>query len=78
MEEISISKFKAQCLRLLDEVNRRREPLLVKRNGQPIAIVHPVPKAQTRVSFGVAKGSGKIAGDIIPPASDLDEWEILK
>ncbi|MDJ0649227.1 MAG: type II toxin-antitoxin system Phd/YefM family antitoxin [Xenococcaceae cyanobacterium MO_188.B19] len=77
MKEIQISKFKAQCLRLLDEVNRTGEGLTITRNGQPLVVVNPIRDTQTRAEFGVAKKTGKIIGDVITPVVELSEWEIL-
>ena len=77
MKTIQISKFKAQCLRLLDEVNRTGEGLTITRNGQPLAVIHPITETKTRAEFGVAKATGKILGDLITPAVEPSEWEIL-
>ena len=77
MKEIQISKFKAQCLRLLDEVNRTGEELTITRNGQPLVVVNPIRDTPTRAKFGVAKKTGKIIGDVITPAVELSEWEML-
>lgn len=77
MKEIQISKFKAQCLRLLDEVNRTGEELTITRNGQPLVVVNPVTNTQTRAKFGIAKKTGKIIGEVITPAVATSEWESL-
>ena len=77
MKEIQISTFKAQCLRLLDEVNRTGEGLTITRNGKPLAVVNPITVNKTRAEFGVAKDTGKITGDLITPAVEASEWEVL-
>ncbi|MEL6579457.1 MAG: type II toxin-antitoxin system Phd/YefM family antitoxin [Cyanobacteria bacterium J06621_12] len=77
MKEIQISTFKAQCLRLLDEVNRTGEGLTITRNGKPLAMVNPVTANRIRAEFGVAKGTGKIIGDLIAPSVEMSEWEVL-
>lgn len=77
MKEIQISTFKAQCLRLLDEVNRTGEGLTITRNGKPLAMVNPITVNKTRAEFGVAKGTGKITGDLITPVVEVSEWEVL-
>lgn len=77
MKEIQISKFKAHCLRLLDEVNRTGEGLKITRNGQPLVVVNPIPENETRAKFGIAKNTGKIVADIIDPVVEVSEWEIL-
>lgn len=38
------SKFKQQCLRLLDQVAASRVRLLITKRGKPIALVVPVPE----------------------------------
>jgi prevent-host-death family protein len=77
MKEIQISKFKAQCLRLLDEVNRTGESMLITRNGQPLAVINPATLTKTRAEFGIAKGTGKVKGDLITPIVEASEWEVL-
>jgi prevent-host-death family protein len=79
MEEIAISKFKATCLEVLERVRRTRRPVLVTRFGKPVAEVSP-PSASQRTGawLGSLAGTGHIAGDIVSPASDVEDWEILK
>lgn len=78
MEAVSISKFKATCLELLEQVRRTGEPLVVTRRGEPIAEVIPFGKAGNRVSWlGEMRGSGKIVGDVVSPAGEESEWEAL-
>ena len=77
-EVVSISKFKATCLALLDKVRRTGKPLLVTRRGEPIALITPPPEPEKPSSWlGSFKASGKIIGDIISPALDESEWEVL-
>jgi prevent-host-death family protein len=77
VKKVQISTFKAQCLRLLDEVNRTGETLTVTRNGKPLVVVTPINDTKTRAEFGVAKETGKILDDLITPATDPSEWEVL-
>jgi prevent-host-death family protein len=39
---VSAASFKAQCLRLLDEVARQRRPIVVTNRGKPVAKLVPV------------------------------------
>jgi len=79
MEEIAISKFKATCLRLLDSVKKTGRPLLVTRKGEPIALVTPPPPPpKSKTWLGSMKDTIKITGDIISPALDEEEWEVLQ
>lgn len=78
-EVVPISKFKATCLALLDKVKRTGKPILITRKGEPIALVTPPPEPEKPTAWlGTFQSSGKIAGDIVSPASDETEWEVLK
>ena len=46
MEEIAISKFKATCLGVLEEVRKTRKPIVVTRHGKPVAQVCPPPESE--------------------------------
>lgn len=79
LETISISKFKATCLRLLDTVKKTGKSILVTRKGEPIALVTPPPPpAKPEKWLGCMKDRIKITGDIISPVLDEKEWEVLK
>jgi len=78
MIEVSISEFKAKCLALLEQVRKTRQPIRITRHGKPVAeVVPPAPVVDRNAMFGSMKNS-KIIGDIISPANDADEWEVLK
>jgi prevent-host-death family protein len=78
MREIAISEFKAKCLALLDEVEKTKQPLRITRHGKPIAEINPTCPVENASWIGSMKGKGKILGDIISPASDLEDWEVLR
>jgi prevent-host-death family protein len=79
MREVSISEFKAKCHRILFEVEKTKKPVRITRFGKPIVeIVPPRPQPRTADWFGSMKGTVKILGDIISPACDPDEWEVLR
>jgi prevent-host-death family protein len=42
MRTIAAGRFKAQCLRLLDEVAETGETIVVTKRGKPVAKVEPV------------------------------------
>lgn len=79
IERVPISKFKATCLALLDRVKRTGEPILITRRGEPIAQVLPPPPQERPASWlGRLKGTGRIVGDIVGPATSEEEWEALR
>ena len=78
MEEIQISKFKATCLSVLDRVGKTHKPVLVTRFGKPVAqIVPPPPPERPGGWLGCMEGRGRIVGDIVAPAAEASEWEVL-
>jgi prevent-host-death family protein len=74
-KQVKASEFKAKCLALIDEVAATGEPIVVTKNGKPMAELVPHRSAQ-KSPFGIWKGKVKIKGDIISP---LDvEWDAMK
>ena len=79
MEEIAISKFKATCLAVLERVRKTRKPIRITRFGQPVAeIVPPTAKPKKKDWMGSMAGTMQIKGDIVAPASDEEDWEVLQ
>jgi prevent-host-death family protein len=66
---IAAAEFKANCLRLLDEVARQRRPITITKRGKPVAKLVPVETGAVSL-FGRMAGSTKICGDIISPIED--------
>jgi prevent-host-death family protein len=79
MEEVSISEFKAKCLAILEQVRKTKKPIRITRFGKPVAeVVPPSPDKDRGNWLGCMKGRGEILGDIISPATDPEEWEVLR
>ena len=77
MEKVTISEFKATCLRLLLNMKKTGHPLLVTRKGEPVAPVSP-PPPKPKAWLGCLKDTVRITGDVISPASDERDWEVLQ
>ncbi len=79
MQEVAISEFKAKCLALLEQVRATKKPIRITRFGKPVAEVIPPTAIEDRTSWiGSMKDTMKITGDIISPATDEEEWEVLR
>ena len=79
MEEIAISKFRATCLVVLENVRKTGRAVLVTRFGEPVAeIVPPSASKRSKRRLGSRAGTGQIIGDIVSPASAEDDWEDLR
>ncbi len=78
MQTIAISKFKARCLAILEEVRRTGEPVRVTRFGRPVAeIVPPVPSEDEGEWMGRWRAEMRIVGDVVSPVIPPETWEAL-
>jgi antitoxin (DNA-binding transcriptional repressor) of toxin-antitoxin stability system len=79
MERMSVSRFKATCLAVLEKVRSTGEPVMITRFGRVIAEVGPPRGAQGAESWlGSMRDSGRIVGDVVGPAAEAEEWEVLQ
>lgn len=77
MKTMPAGQFKARCLRVMDEVNSTREPVLITKKGRPVAKLVPAEGPAKEV-FGCLRGLIKIVGDIESPVVPLEDWEALR
>jgi prevent-host-death family protein len=66
---VSAAQFKANCLRLMDEVAQQRRPITITKRGKPVAKLVPVEEEPIDL-FGYMAGTATICGDIISPIED--------
>lgn len=78
MRTIAAGEFKQRCLRLLDEVGASGESIVITKRGKPVAELTPVSSDRQGDWIGSMRGRGEIIGDIVAPAADPDEWEVLR
>ena len=67
---VAATEFKANCLRLMDEVARQRRPIIITKRGKPVAKLVPIEEQRPIDLFGYMAGTAKICGDIISPIED--------
>ena len=78
MHKIAISKFKAQCLSILEQVRRTGQAIQVTRFGKAVAEVHPPAPAKREAGWiGSMRGTARLVGDIVTPVVSDSEWEAL-
>jgi prevent-host-death family protein len=78
VKKVAISEFKAKCLAIVDQVQKTKRPILITRRGKPVAEVIPAAPSRPKDLFGFMKGSVEILGDIVSPANDPEDWEVLR
>lgn len=75
METITISRFKATCLGVLERVRASGQPILVTRRGVPVAQVIPPPEVEPKPS-GFGSMPFVEVEDIVAPIDVA--WEALR
>jgi len=65
--------FKVHCLAVMDEVQAKKETVLITKHGKPVAKLVPVSGEMDDI-YGFMAGKGMIIGDVISPALSLEEW----
>lgn len=73
MKTMPAGAFKVHCLAVMDEVQAKREPVLITKRGKPVAKLVPVDQGKDDI-FGFFAGKGKILGDVVSPAITPEEW----
>lgn len=69
-KKIAVGRFKAECLRLMEEVRRTRRHLIVTKHDVPMVEIVPVEqKKQTLAEW--LKGTVHIKGDIMSPIDEV-------
>jgi len=78
-QTISISQFKATCLKIIDQVKKTGTSIIVTKRGEPYALVTRPPVPEKNQSWiGRYRDQITITGDILEPVVDENEWDALK
>lgn len=76
MRTMPAGQFKAKCLAVMDEVQAKRIPVLVTKNGKPVAKLVPLelPEGEDPLD-AFYYGKIEIVGDILAPLYSDEELE---
>jgi prevent-host-death family protein len=77
VKKVAAGSFKTNCLAIMDEVQAKRETVLITKHGKPVAKLVPVNTDSDDI-FNFLAGKGKITGDVVSPALSRKEWGKLK
>ena len=69
---IAAGEFRTVCLKLMDEVKRTGEEIVITKHGQPVAKLVPVTDSR-RQTFGLLSDQTVIYGDLVEAIGE--EWE---
>jgi len=76
MKKMAAGVFKSKCLKVMDEVQAKRETVVITKRGKPVAKLVPVDTEANEI-FGFLAGKVEIVGDVVSPILSLKEWGSL-
>ena len=72
--EIPAGTFKAQCLRIMEEVRLTRTEVTITKRGVPVARLVPI-ESEAPELFDCMSGQAAIDGDLVAPTTEPEAWE---
>ncbi len=69
-KQIPAGEFKSKCLKLMDEVQSSKTPLVVTKHGKPVVTILPFEERRP-FPFGFMRGQITIKGDIVGPTGEV-------
>lgn len=70
---IQAGKFKAECLKIMDDVQTKKYSIIITKRNKPIAKLVPLEEEKSPYLFGKMKDTAHIKGDLIQPIGE--EWD---
>lgn len=77
MKKMAAGSFKTNCLAVMDEVQAKRETIVITKHGKPVAKLVPVNKTTGEI-YNFLEGKGAVTGDVVAPALSSEDWGELK
>ena len=71
---IAAGKFKAQCLKIMDDVHKHHREVVITKYGKPVAKLVGISAHAKQPLFGLIKDSVTVKGDIISPLEE--SWDV--
>ena len=75
MKNIKASEFKAKCLKIMDDVAKTGEEIVITKNGKAISKLVPYREPKQSL-FGIHAGKLTVDGDILAPVDE--KWDADK
>ena len=70
---IQAGRFKAECLKIMDDVQAKKNTVIITKRNKPIATLVPIEEENNSLLFGKMKGTAHIRGDLIQPIGE--KWD---
>lgn len=77
MKTIAVSQFKAHALKILDQVSKTQESVVITKRGKPLAEVVPIRSADKNAEPGKLSDTLVFEKDIVSPLGE-EMWDACK
>jgi prevent-host-death family protein len=77
MKKMAAGSFKIHCLAVMDEVQAKRETVVITKRGKPVAKLVPADNDSDDI-YNFLAGKGAIIGDVVSPVIGREEWGELE
>lgn len=75
MATVPATRFKAQCLELMDRVAEQRTTYVITKRGKPVAKLVPADPPVKKSIFGCMADQMEIVGDLEKPLFTEEQWK---
>jgi prevent-host-death family protein len=73
MRRMAAGFFKVHCLAVMDEVQAKRESVVITKHGKPVAKLVPADQNADDI-YNFLAGKGTMIADVVSPAIPDEEW----
>lgn len=77
MKKMAAGSFKIHCLSVMDEVQAKRETIVITKRGKPVAKLVPADQNADDI-YNFLAGKGAITGDVVSAVLSPEEWGNLQ
>ena len=77
MKKMTLTEFRQRCHEVVNVLGKTREPVVITKNGKPIARLLPASRP-ARNFLGCLAGIIEIVGDIESPVVRAEDWKALR
>jgi antitoxin (DNA-binding transcriptional repressor) of toxin-antitoxin stability system len=74
MKTMTAGLFKVRCLAVVDEVQAKKETIVITKRRKPVAKLVPADQNADDI-YGFLRGKGAITGDVVSPT--IENWGSL-
>ena len=72
---IAAAHFKADCLKVIDQMSRDHRPVTITKRGRPVATLSPIASSLPKSIIGALKGAVLRYDDPFAPVAPASDWD---